>query len=534
MSKVINTVRSEMRSAARASARRDAEAAEAASKHHDENMAATAQRASEANAAISAVQVVVREEALATREVVAAEGQATPGEIVDVGHELSEQADEVLATLLKISQASIEHRKQDREARRAERDALSKITQDTLSTRQMTAAASVRSVEAADKSIKAPETSPMAAEKMSEAGEVAVSAAEALTDAAAAFERVLVEIKSGDWVSKAINPRVATVQMMNEQQLEEEVNDFLGRSHNQTLVRAPGKAPPSSRAPTSAKGRPTARGSPAPAATRATRSMQAKRKPAPAPVSAARIGKTKTGKAPAGVAGVVATTLLQPDHESWFERKAAAGEPFRQVIAAAAANGKMEETLNVLGEGLTKALMAAEFQVAFALMESLEFIFDHLGAAAAPLLLCGTSAADGTILDALLKVTANPKMRCVREAAHALALRLVSIAPSAAVLSVVLRVGATTNAAKAMACAAALVGVLVEAVPVPNGKLDDVEACLGRFLVCKHDDVQDAANTALMSFAAAGYSSQVKAIVDSIDNRPVREKLIKLLDSTTS
>jgi len=198
------------------------------------------------------------------------------------------------------------------------------------------------------------------------------------------------------------------------------------------------------------------------------------------------------------------------------------------------ANGKLEETLKVLGEAMAKTLGAAEFQVVFAILESLDYIFDHLRAAAEPLLLCGTAAADGTVLDVLLKVTANPKMRCVREAAHASALHLVSNAPSAAVLNVVLRIGATTRALKTSACTAALLGILVEAVPVPNSKLDDVEACLGRFLVCKHDDVRDAADTALMSFAAAGYSSQVKAIVDDIDNRSVREKLIKLLDSTTS
>lgn len=156
------------------------------------------------------------------------------------------------------------------------------------------------------------------------------------------------------------------------------------------------------------------------------------------------------------------------------------------------------------------------------------YVFDHLGAAVAPLLFCGTVAADGTVLDMLLKIAASPEMGCVREAVHACAVHLVSIAPSPKVLKVVLRVGLKKeSAAKTCACAAALLGIIVQAVPLRGQVQTDVGKCLVRSLTNKDPDVRQEGAAALKYFAAAGYTTQAHTIIEDVkaNNRTFGDKL---------
>ena len=191
------------------------------------------------------------------------------------------------------------------------------------------------------------------------------------------------------------------------------------------------------------------------------------------------------------------------------------------------------ETLEALGEGIVKAISALECQVVFAILESLEYVFDQLGPAVGPLLLCGAAAKDGTVLDALLKAAANPKTALVREAAQATAVHLIKIAPSEDVLKVVLRVGCNeASAAKTCVCAAELLSLLVTHLPKLPAKLSNgVELCLIKLLQAPQEDVRKEGANALMCFSAVGCSSEALAIIDkvTVDNMPLRNQLLKQL-----
>jgi hypothetical protein len=374
-----------------------------------------------------------------------------------------------------------------------------------------------------------------AAAAMSAASKVVVRACNAVKDAAEqivfSIDEMTIsidDIKSGEWLAKVINPLIAGKHMADEEMLQDALAKKKAKAASSCAPVVPAGVCKSSRtAATSARGKAPA-ASVAPS-TRSTRASGSK----PAPPPAVKGGKTaKGGKAAAGTMANKVGEDLDPS-EDWLKRVQAAGETIRMVINSAVTNDKLEETLKALGEGIVKAISALECQVVFAILESLEYVFDQLGPAVGPLLLCGAAAKDGTVLDALLKAAANPKSALVREAAQATAVRLIKIAPSEDVLKVVLRVGRNeASAAKTCVCAAELLSLLVTHLPKLPAKLSNgVELCLIKLLQAPQEDVREVGANALMCFSAVGCSSEALAIIDkvTVDNMPLRNKLFKQL-----
>ena len=374
-----------------------------------------------------------------------------------------------------------------------------------------------------------------AAAEMSAASKVVVRAGNVVKDAAEqmvfSIDEMTIsidEIKSGEWLAKVINPLIAGKHVVDEEMLQEALAKKKAKAASSCAPVVPAGVCKSSRtAATSARGKAPAASVAPP--TRSTRASGSK----PAPPPAVKGGKMpKGGKAAAGTMANKVGEDLDPS-EDWLKRVQAAGETIRMVINSAVTNDKLEETLKALGEGIVKAISALECQVVFAILESLEYVFDQLGPAVGPLLLCGAAAMDGTVLDALLKAAANPKSALVREAAQATAVHLIKIAPSEDVLKVVLRVGRNeASAAKTCVCAAELLSLLVTHLPKLPAKLSNgVELCLIKLLQAPQEDVRKEGANALMCFSAVGCSSEALAIIDkvTVDNMPLRNQLLKQL-----
>ena len=559
LTSVIKSLQKDMRSAAKASEARDVEAAALARSTRGELLG----------------------EFDAVRETIVSEARAIKDEVVDAAALITDQLEEA-AALARIEareaqsraaearaevEAQANYRKEQRVAQIAEKKArldaearaqdanrtiagvLVDIKQDTVSTKDITRAAAVQVIDAAAKMAEAAEVvvglvevvtdateqAIDAAAEMSAASKVVVRAGNVVKDAAEqmvfSIDEMTIsidEIKSGEWLAKVINPLIAGKHMVDEEMLQEALAKKQAKAASSRAPVVPaGVCKPSRTAATSARGKaPAASAAPS---TRSTRSSGSK----PAPPPTVKGGKTaKGGKA---VAGTMATKVgedLDPS-EDWLKRIQAAGETIRMVINSAVTNDKLEETLKALGEGIVKAISALECQVVFAILESLEYVFDQLGPAVGPLLLCGAAAKDGTVLDALLKAAANPKTALVREAAQATAVHLIKIAPSEDVLKVVLRVGCNeASAAKTCVCAAELLSLLVTHLPKLPAKLSNgVELCLIKLLQAPQEDVRKEGANALMCFSAVGCSSEALAIIDkvTVDNMPLRNQLLKQL-----
>ena len=559
LTSVIKSLQKDMRSAAKASEARDVEAAALARSTRGELLG----------------------EFDAVRETIVSEARAIKDEVVDAAALITDQLEEA-AALARIEareaqsraaearaevEAQANYRKEQRVAQIAEKKArldaearaqdanrtiagvLVDIKQDTVSTKDITRAAAVQVIDAAAKMAEAAEVVVGLAEVVTDATEQAIDAAAEMSAASKVVVRAgnvvkdaaeqmvfsidemtisIDDIKSGEWLAKVINPLIAGKHMVDEEMLQEALAKKQAKAASSRAPVVPaGVCKPSRTAATSARGKaPAASAAPS---TRSTRSSGSK----PAPPPTVKGGKTaKGGKA---VAGTMATKVgedLDPS-EDWLKRIQAAGETIRMVINSAVTNDKLEETLKALGEGIVKAISALECQVVFAILESLEYVFDQLGPAVGPLLLCGAAAKDGTVLDALLKAAANPKTALVREAAQATAVHLIKIAPSEDVLKVVLRVGCNeASAAKTCVCAAELLSLLVTHLPKLPAKLSNgVELCLIKLLQAPQEDVRKEGANALMCFSAVGCSSEALAIIDkvTVDNMPLRNQLLKQL-----
>ena len=570
LTSVIKSLQKDIRSAAKASEARDVEAAAVArstrgellgefdsvretivSESHaikDEVVDAAALITDQLEEAAAAARIEARE-AQARAAEARAEAEARAAEARAEAEAQANYRKEQRAAQLAEKKARLDAEARARDANRTIAGVLVDIKQDTVSTKDITRAAAVQVIDAAAKMAEAAEVvvglvevvtdateqAIDAAAEMSAASKVVVRAGNVVKDAAEqmvfSIDEMTIsidEIKSGEWLAKVINPLIAGKHMVDEEMLQEALAKKQAKAASSRAPVVPaGVCKPSRTAATSARGKaPAASAAPS---TRSTRSSGSK----PAPPPTVKGGKTaKGGKA---VAGTMATKVgedLDPS-EDWLKRIQAAGETIRMVINSAVTNDKLEETLKALGEGIVKAISALECQVVFAILESLEYVFDQLGPAVGPLLLCGAAAKDGTVLDALLKAAANPKTALVREAAQATAVHLIKIAPSEDVLKVVLRVGRNeASAAKTCVCAAELLSLLVTHLPKLPAKLNNgVELCLIKLLQAPQEDVREVGANALMCFSAVGFSSEALAIIDkvTVDNMPLRNQLLKQL-----
>eukprot|EP00900_Chrysochromulina_parva_P014307 jgi/Chrpa1/22878/Chrysochromulina_OHIO_Genome00003736-RA len=570
LTSVIKSLQKDMRSAAKASEARDVEAAALARNTRGELLgefdSVRETIVSEARAikdeVVDAAALITDqlEEAAAAARIEAREAQARAAEAraeaearaAEARAEAEAQANyrkEQRAAQLAEKKARLDAEARARDANRTIAGVLVDIKQDTVSTKDITRAAAVQVMEAAAKMSEAAGVVAGVAEDLTDATEQAIDAAAAMSAASKVVVRAgnavkdaaeqmvfsidemtisIDDIKSGEWLAKVINPLIAGKHMVDEEMLQEALAKKKAKAASSCAPVVPAGVCKSSRtAATSARGKAPA-ASVAPS-TRSTRASVSK----PAPPPAVKGGKTaKGGKAAAGTMANKVGEDLAPS-EDWLKRVQAAGETIRMVINSAVTNDKLEETLEALGEGIVKAISALECQVVFAILESLEYVFDQLGPAVGPLLLCGAAAKDGTVLDALLKAAANPKSALVREAAQATAVRLIKIAPSEDVLKVVLRVGRNeASAAKTCVCAAELLSLLVTHLPKLPAKLSNgVELCLIKLLQAPQEDVREVGANALMCFYAVGCSSEALAIIDkvTVDNMPLRNKLFKQL-----
>ena len=570
LTSVIKSLQKDMRSAAKASEARDVEAAAVARSTRgellgefdsvretivsearaikDEVVDAAALITDQLEEAAAAARIEARE-AQARAAEARAEAEARAGEARAEAEAQANYRKEQRAAQLAEKKARLDAEARARDANRTIAGVLVDIKQDTVSTKDITRAAAVQVMDAAAKMSEAAGVVVGVAEVVTDATEQAIDAAAAMSAASKVVVRAgnavkdaaeqmvfsidemtisIDDIKSGEWLAKVINPLIAGKHMVDEEMLQEALAKKKAKAASSCAPVVPAGVCKSSRTTaTSARGKAPA-ASVAPS-TRSTRASGSK----PAPPPAVKGGKTaKGGKAAAGTMANKVGEDLDPS-EDWLKRVQAAGETIWMVINSAVTNDKLEETLKALGEGIVKAISALECQVVFAILESLEYVFDQLGPAVGPLLLCGAAAKDGTVLDALLKAAANPKSALVREAAQATAVRLIKIAPSEDVLKVVLRVGRNeASAAKTCVCAAELLSLLVTHLPKLPAKLSNgVELCLIKLLQAPQEDVREVGANALMCFSAVGYSSEALAIIDkvTVDKMPLRNKLFKQL-----
>ena len=241
---------------------------------------------------------------------------------------------------------------------------------------------------------------------------------------------------------------------------------------------------------------------------------------------AAAPAKTRSGKAKAPVPSRAAkaplpktltalcSTLVDGDHDAWSARVEALNEPLSQLLALAAANGRLAATLKALAAGFARTIQAKEGQVQFAVFSSLLKLSETHGALLAPLAAARASALrDDTVLAALLgpKAVASTRSLSVAGAALKAAEALVSAAPSVEALQIVCAdLHVKSPHAKTCAAAASLIEILIGRLPSEQlaAQSASISAALKTLRVHPHTETVGAqARHATEAFEAAGFAA---------------------------
>ena len=326
------------------------------------------------------------------------------------------------------------------------------------------------------------------------------------------FEKVLTQLSNGELVNQiataaaaAMSSELTDAVMRGIVAAKAEDEFAEAMAHVVKPFDGPASATRSTASSAPSSSRPTSSATAPSAPSDATAAAPTKRSKGKAPASKAPVSKAPVSKAPASLKALL-SSLTNTSHDAWAERVAALNEPLFAALTNADGRGKLGEALHALAAGFVVTIKAQEGQVKFAAFCSLASLGETYGVRLAPLTYARTS--DGTTLHALMgpKAAASTESAHIAEAARQAAEVVLRVAPSVEAARIVVD-HTRAKHAKSCECAAALIGVLIEALaPADLAKVrEPFAASIAKLTSHAKQEVRQQAKTAELALAAHGF-----------------------------